>query len=128
MGLKITLKPRERMIIGGAVVTNGETKCDLIIENKVPLLREKNILSEEDADTPGRRIYFVIQLMDIDEENLASYHKTYWELVAEFIQAAPSTVEMIKQISEHIINNRYYLALKLAGKLIEFEQEVTKRV
>jgi flagellar protein FlbT len=128
MGLKITLKPKERLIIGGAVITNGDSKCDLIIENKVTLLREKNILSEENANTPGRRIYFVIQLMYIDQENLATHHKTYWALVADFIQAAPSALEMIKQISEHIVNNRYYMALKLAGKLIDYEQEVIKRV
>jgi flagellar protein FlbT len=63
------------MVIGGAVITNGDSKCDLIIENKVPLLREKNILKEEEANTPGRRIYFVIQLMYIDEENLTTHHK-----------------------------------------------------
>jgi flagellar biosynthesis repressor protein FlbT len=128
MGLKITLKPRERMIIGGAVITNGETKCDLIIENKVPLLREKSILREEDANTPGRRIYFVIQLMYIDDENLTAHHKTYWQLTSEFIQAAPSTLDMIRQISEYIVGNNYYQALKLAGKLIEYEQEVIKSV
>jgi flagellar protein FlbT len=48
------------------------------------LLREKNILKEEEANTPGRRIYFVIQLMYIDEENLTTHHKTYWELVSVY--------------------------------------------
>jgi flagellar protein FlbT len=128
MALKITLKPMERLIIGGAVITNGDSKCELIIENKVPLLREKSILKEEDANTPGRRIYFVIQLMYIDEENLAAHHRTYWELVSEFIQAAPSALDMIKEISEHIVSNRYYMALKLAGKLVEYEQEVIQSV
>lgn len=128
MGLKITLKPHERMIIGGAVITNGNTKCDLNIENKVPLLREKNILKEKDANTPGRRIYFVIQLMYIDEENLTVHHKAYWDLVTDFIQAAPSAIPLIKEISEHIVSNKYYGALKLADKLIDYEQEVISRV
>ena len=114
------------MIIGGAVITNGDAKCNLIIENKVPLLREKNILTEAEANPPGRRIYFVIQLMYIDEENLTSHHKAYWQLVSEFIEAAPSALGLIKQISEHIVSNRYYMALKLAGKLIGYEQEVIK--
>ncbi len=128
MGLKITLKPKERIIIGGAVITNGASKCDLIIENKVPLLRKKNILNEEEANTPARRIYFAIQLMYIDEENLTTHHKNYWYLSSAFIQAAPSALDMIKQISEHIVSKRYYMALKLAGKLIEYEQEVIKSV
>ena len=128
MGLKITLKPKERMIIGGAVVTNGDGKCELIIENKVTLLREKDILSEEAANTPSKRIYFTIQLMYIDNENLAEHHKMYWKLVREVVDAAPSTITLIDQISEHIVNNRFYQALKVADKLIDYEQEVISRV
>ena len=51
MALKITLKPNERMIIGGAVVTNGETRADFTIDNKVPLLRQKDIMSENEANS-----------------------------------------------------------------------------
>ena len=71
MALKITLKPNERMIIGGAVLANGNSKeCNLLIENNVPILREKDILSEKDADKLCSQIYFTIQLMYIDEKNL----------------------------------------------------------
>ena len=63
MALKITLKPNERMIIGGAAVTNGNSKCELLIENNVPILRQKNILKKEEANTPCSRIYFIIQVM-----------------------------------------------------------------
>ena len=74
MTLKITLKPREKMIIGGAVLINGNPKnTDLIIENTVPVLRQKDILSEKDATSPCSRIYFVIQLMYIDEANLLTH-------------------------------------------------------
>jgi len=40
MALKITLKPNEKMIVGGAVITNANIRnTDLIIENNVPILR-----------------------------------------------------------------------------------------
>jgi len=129
MALKITLKSGERMIIGGAVVTNGNaTSCDLIIENKTPILRQKDILTEEKADSPCRRIYYAIQLMYIDEENLAAYHKVYWDLVRDVVQAAPSMVAWIDSINEHILHRRYYQALKLTKRLIEYEQEAIERV
>ena len=128
MPLKITLKPHERMIVGGAVITNGNTRCDLLIENKVSILRQKDIMSEKDADSPCRKIYFTIQLMYIDEENLIEYHNTYWKLVQDIVKAAPSMLALIDQISEHILNNKYYQALKLARKLIDYEQEVIDRV
>jgi flagellar protein FlbT len=128
MPLKISLKPQERLIIGGAVVRNGDTRCELIIENSVPILRQKDILSEHNSNTPCRRIYFIIQLMYIDEKNLVTYHNTYWNLVRDVLHAAPSTLPLIDQISECILNNRYYHALKLARRLIDYEQEVIRSV
>ena len=128
MALKITMKPHERVIVGGAVVTNGNAKSDLIIENNVPILREKDILSETNADTPCKRIYFAIQLMYVDEKNLAEHQALYWQLVQNVVKAAPSTTLLIDQISESIMNNRYYEALKKAKKLIEYEEEVMNRV
>jgi flagellar biosynthesis repressor protein FlbT len=129
MALKITLKPRERMVIGGAVLTNANSSsCDLVIENKTPLLRQKDILSEETANSPCRRIYYAIQLMYIDENNLAAYHKAYWDLVRDLVGAAPSTVVLIDSISEHILHRQYYQALKLTKRLIEYEQEAIQHV
>jgi len=129
MALKITLKPGERMIIGGAVLTSGSSaSCDLVIENKIPILRQKDILSEETANSPCRRIYYAIQLMYIDEHYLAVYHKVYWDLVKDLVRAAPSTVVLIDSISEHILHRRYYQALKLTKRLIEYEQEAIKNV
>jgi len=129
MALKITLKPGERMIIGGAVLTNGScTSCDLVIENKTPILRQKDILTEEKADSPCRRIYYAIQLMYIDEHNMAAYHKVYWDLVKDIVRAAPSTVVLIDSISEHILQRQYYQALKLTKRLIAYEQEAIERV
>ena len=129
MALKITLKPREKMIIGGAVLTNGShSSCDLIIENKIPILRQKDIMSEAEADSPCRRLYFVIQLMYIDEENILKYTNQYWNFVQEIVQAAPSMAGVIDAISEQILNQKYYQALKLAQKLIDYEQEVISRV
>ena len=124
MALKISLKPHERMIIGGAVVTNGDSRTQLVIENRVPLLREKDILSEREATSPARRIYFVTQLMYVDQENLMTHHQLYWNLVEELVQTAPSVVNLVDQISEHILFGRYYQALKVARQLIEYEEEV----
>lgn len=125
MALKITLKPNEKIIIGGAVITNGNSKnTDLIVENKVPLLRQKDILSEYDAKTPCSQIYFSIQLMYIDEENLLTHQQNYWRVVRELLQAAPSLTGHVDQINESILNGKYYQALKLAGELIDYEQEI----
>ncbi len=128
MALKITLKPNERIIIDGAVITNGKSSSDLIIENNVPVLRQKNIMSENDANSPCRRIYFVIQLMYVKEQNLKTYHNMYWDLVRDLVKVAPSMLVLIDQISDHILKTDYYQALKLARTLIDYEEEVIHRV
>ena len=128
MALKITLKVHEKFIIGGAVITNGDAKSTFVVENDVPILREKDILTLASANTPCKRIYFAIQLMYIDGKNLSEHHKTYWELVKDVADAAPSQKPLLQDISNHILNDRYYQALKLTKKLIEYEQEVVNRV
>ena len=124
MALKISLRPHERIIIGGAVILNGESRTQFVIENEAPLLRERDILSERGASSPARHIYYAIQLMYVDEENLMIHHQLYWNLVEELVQAAPSVVNLVDQISEHILFGRYYQALLSARQLIEYEDEV----
>ena len=127
MALKITLKPNEKVIVGGAVLTNGNSKnSDLIIENSVPVLRQKDILCETNATSHCRQIYFVIQLMYIDSENLIEHQHAYWKLLHKLIDAIPRLTGHIDEINEQILIGNYYRALKLARQLIHFEQEVLK--
>jgi flagellar biosynthesis repressor protein FlbT len=128
MALKIVLKPHEKLIIGGAVVANGAAKSSFIIENDVPVLREKDIMSLQAADSPCKKIYFAIQLMYVDEKNMPEHHKTFWDLVKDVSQAAPSRKPLLKEISENILNERYYQALKLTRKLIDYEEEIISHV
>jgi len=116
------------MILGKAVITNGSGKCEFLVENNVPILRQSDILSPDRAGTPALRIYLAIQLMYVDEAQIVVHQKLYWQLVEEFIAAAPSSLDLIDQINELILKENYYQALKLTQKLIEFEQEVIERV
>ena len=124
MSLKLTLKPHEKVIIGGAVIKNGVSTCHLIVENKVPILRHVDIITEHDATTPCRRIYLAIQLMYIDEKRSAEIHPIYWELVRELLEAVPSMKDLISQISQFMLAERYYQALKLTKKLMAYEEEL----
>ena len=128
MSLKITLKPHEKFILGTAVIANGDAKSTFVVENDVPILRGKNIMTLASADTPCKKIYFAIQLMYVDNKNLPEHHKTYWELVKDVAMAAPSTKPLLQEISNEVLNDRYYQALKLTKKLMDYEQEVITRV
>jgi flagellar protein FlbT len=127
MPLKITLKPHERLILAGAAITNGDSTANLIIENSVPILRKKDILKEQEADSPAKRIYFVIQLMYLDRENRVPYQGRYWDLVRDFLNASPSSLTLINEINGHVMGEQYYPALKTAKKLIKHEEWVLSR-
>lgn len=128
MSLKISLKPNEKVILGGAVIQNGHSTCHLTVENNVPILRQADILGEHEANSPCKRIYFAIQLMYIDEQRSAEIHPIYWDLVKQVLDAAPSTRDLITQISEKILEGKLYQALKLAKNLISYEQELISNV
>jgi len=128
MPLKITLKPRERLILGGAVVRNGDVGARLTVENEVPILRGHDILSQREADTPCRRIYFVVQLMYVDERNLDEHLKLYWPLVQDVATAAPSTASYTSEISRLVVARKYYQALKVARRLVDYEQELFQHI
>jgi flagellar biosynthesis repressor protein FlbT len=124
MGLKIALKPHEKVIINGAVIQNGKSRCEFVVETTGPVLREKDILRSEEATTYCSKIYLAIQMMYIDGKNLAEYHNAYWTLVGDLVETVPSTRVHVARISQHLLKNDYYHALKAAKKLLSYEEEL----
>src|SRR5437764_12476204 len=68
MPLKLSLKPGEKFVLNGAVLANGDKRTSLVIQNKACVLREKDIMQPEQANTPARRIYLAIMMMYLDGE------------------------------------------------------------
>lgn len=128
MSLKLTLKPHEKIIVGGAVMTNGASTCHLSIENNVPVLRQADIITDAEATTPCRRIYLAVQLMYIDEEKSADILPIYRDLMDGLLGAVPGMKDLIAQTNGYIIEKKYYQALKLAKKLITYEEELLRNV
>ena len=123
MALKVELKPGERILIGETVVTNSEQRTRLLIEGSAPILREKDIMTAERADTPAKRIYLAVQLMYTSREP-QRHHDTYFSLMRDIVQAAPSTWTLIQSINNHILTGEMYKALKDTKKLIAYEEEL----
>lgn len=127
MALKIELRPGERIIIGSSVITNGDNRARLFVDGNAPILREKDILTGETANSPAKRIYLCLQLMYLGQ-NLAEHKETYFELVNDFLAAAPSALTIIDRINSKILTNSLYSALKEAKALISYEEELLRNV
>ncbi len=127
MALKVELKPGERVIIGDCVITNSDQRTRFLVEGSAPILREKDILTAKTADTPAKRIYLAVQLMYTAKEPTA-HHDVYFQLIRDFLQAAPSSMGLIQEINNHILTGEMYKALKTAKKLIAYETELLENV
>jgi flagellar protein FlbT len=123
MALKVELKPGERIIIGECVVTNADQRARLVIEGEMPILREKDILTAEAANTPAKRIYLAVQLMYTSRDPRL-HHETYFILMRDLVQAAPSAWPHVVAVSNHILAGEMYKALKCAKTLIAYEKEL----
>ena len=124
MPLRLDLKHNEKIFIGGAVLVNGDSRSAFMVLNDVPILREKDIMTDAEANTPCKRIYLAIQMMYMDPVALDKYQGLFWSLAKDVVSAAPSTSMMIADIGEEILALRYYKALKLGLGLIKYEKEL----
>ena len=123
MGLKVELKPGERMIIGDSVVTNDDQRTRLVIEGDAPILREKDILTADAADTPCKKIYLMVQLMYLARDP-SRQHELYFNMVRDVLTATPSTRPYFDRINNHILTGMLYKALKETQRLIGYEKEL----
>jgi flagellar protein FlbT len=123
MALKVELKPGERILIGEAVITNGDQRARFLIDGSAPILREKDIMTKARADSPAKRIYLAVQLM-YTSRTPRDHHEVYFALVRDIMRAAPSTAAFVENINNHILTGETYKALKEARKLITYEQDL----
>ena len=127
MALKVELKPHERIIIGSCVITNTDQRARLLIDgDKIPILREKDILTPATADTPAKLVYLAVQLMYISPDPQVN-HGTYFNLLRDLVTAAPSMWPIIEGINTNILSGDLYQALKEARKLVAYEKKLLDR-
>jgi len=105
------------------VIRNDEQRTLFFIEGEAPILREKDILTAASADTPAKKIYLAVQLMYLTQDP-TNQHETFFELVRDFLAAAPSSLPHVHEINNRILSGDLYKALKAAKKLIAYEAEL----
>jgi len=128
MPLRLTLKPHERAILGGAVLTNGRHRAELFVETEVPVLRGSDILSPSLVTTPCERILLAIQLTYVDPQRRTLHEQTYRALVEDVLDASPSSRRLMEPIDAQVRAGNYYAALKLGRELLAFEKAIMSNV
>ena len=117
MALIIDLKPGEKILIGTAVITNDSQRTRLHISGDAAILREKDVMREEDANSPAKKIYFLVQCMYLATDPKVYFDK-YFGLIRDMQAAAPTTSLFFMKINVMILECSYYKAMKAARELM----------
>lgn len=125
MGLKLTLKPGEKIAVNGAVIVNGDRRTEFVIENRASVLRERDIMRAEEATTPARRVYLPVMMMALDPACRAGLFGEFDRRLTEFasVVSDPHGLSLCLKISAAVANGTYYKALGHCRALIDFESE-----
>jgi flagellar protein FlbT len=126
VALRVELKPFERIVIGQSVITNSDVRASFLIDGHEPIMRERDILTAETANTPAKRIYLCVQQMYL-ENDIPKYQELYLEFVKDFLGAVPSSRSELEAASNHILSGALYKALKHIRKLMKHEETLLSR-
>ena len=125
MPLKLSLRPGEKFVVNGAVVQNGDRRAALVLQNKASVLREKDIMLPEEANTPARRIYFPVMLLYLREGDPDEQYAAFTQRLSEFMGAVRDQDVLAEclGVSRDVIAGEFYRALMRCRKIMAYEAE-----
>ncbi len=121
--MNITLRAGERIYINGAVL-RVDRKVTLELLNDATFLLEAHVMQAEDATTPLRQIYFVVQVMLMDPASARSTAQLAASLIAKAGEAFESAQirQGLSNVFELIGRSRYFEAMKSLRSMYPLEQ------
>jgi flagellar biosynthesis repressor protein FlbT len=122
MPLRVELKPFERIIIGETVIINSGTRTSFLIDGEAPILREKDTVTAETANTPVKRLYLCVQTMYL-KNDIPRYRAAYLGFIKDLREAVPASRDLIDAVNSHIASGALYKALKEIRKLMKLEEQ-----
>ena len=124
MPLRVELKPFERIVIGETVIINSGTRTSFLIDGDAPVLREKDTVTAETANTPAKRLYLCVQMMYL-KNDVPRYRTAYLGFLKELRLALPEAGAAVDTIDGHVSAGAPYKALKEMRQVIKVEQELS---
>lgn len=122
---KIFLKANERIFINGAVI-RVDRKVSLELLNDVQFLLENHVLQAEDATTPLRQLYFIVQVMVMSPADKESAMPLFRESLPALITTFSNQkiLSELKHVDRLVTEEKYYEALKTIRGLYPVEEAI----
>ena len=123
--LRISLRAGERIFINGAVL-KVDRKTTLEFLNDVTFLLESHVMQAEQATTPLRQLYFIVQMMLMDPANSDAPRDLFAKSLPAMLKTYSNRdiLSGLLELEELIGRGRAFEALKRLRVLIPIEDTI----
>ena len=126
-GLVLKLGPKERVLINGAVIENGDRRSRIsIVTPNANILRLRDAIHPEEANTPVRRVCYIAQLVlsgDTDAGEARLQLLRGIEQLSRVLTDADSR-SLLDAATDAVTQDQYYQALKSLRCLLPREERL----
>lgn len=126
-GLVLKLSPKERVLVNGAVIENGDRRSRLsILTPKANILRLRDALHPDEVNTPVRRVCYIAQLVlsgDVSEDDAAFQLANGIEQLSQVL-TDPDSRAQLSSATEAVGRRDFYRALKALRSLLPREERL----
>ena len=126
-GLVLKLGPKERVLVNGAVIENGDRRARLsIVTPNANILRLRDVIHPEEASTPVRRVCYAVQLVLSGDSDPASARLTLMRRIEELghVFNDPDSRTFLTRATEALLQDQFYQCLKSLRSLLPREDQL----
>jgi flagellar protein FlbT len=130
-GLIISLKPNERFLVNGALLSNGDKRSQICIEGEdVYVLRLSDALHPDTVNTPVKRVYYLVQLILSGDVSPSDFSESLQDGLQALIAVFQNTplVDYLEKAKKSALRGRYYSTLYTLKGLLKLEAEMLASV
>lgn len=123
-GLVLKLGPHERVLINGAVIENGDKRSRLaVMTPNAHILRLRDALHPEEANTPVRRVCYIAQLVLSGDAAPADTRSQLLRGIEQLSQVLtdPDSRRLLALASTAVLEEQHYQVLKSLRGLLPRE-------
>ena len=126
-GLVLKLGPKERVLINGAVIENGDRRSRLsVVSPNANILRLRDAIHPEEANTPVRRVCYAAQLVLTGDSSAEDARHQMLRRIEELSQVLTDhdSRTLLANATEAVLGNQFYQCLKALRALLPREDRL----
>jgi flagellar protein FlbT len=123
-GLVLKLGPKERVLVNGAVIENGERRARVsILSPNANILRLRDAINPEEATTPVKRVCYTAQMVLSGDASVADIRLPLLRHIEELSQVFndPDSCAHLARATDAVLQDEFYQCLKSLRALLPRE-------